>query len=208
MHQVLRFLFMGICLAASSSVFASGFYVGAGGGYQHVKIDGFSISLPPLGEIKLPDIKGKGGVGLIYTGYEFAGDVFALSFEANVQPTNIDIGPAYAPGLIKFKNSWGVNARPGIYLTPNIKAFGAIGWQQAFLEEGNHADSSSQLKGRDRIGGLYFGGGVEFTVPVGVDADNHLGFRVEYAHVDYGLSTLLSHTKTDAVLGSIFWRFG
>ncbi len=155
----------------STAANASGFYVGAFGGWTWNDTDA------PLGV----DLGVDGSDWGLFAGYDLTGlfqsgnTGLTAAIELHYAWSTADDSSALAS--IDKNNEWGISLRPGLTaLNMNgIKPYGIIGYSNTEFETTTAGGTVD-----DDFDGLELGVGVE--VPV----FNNFGVRVDYAHVFYG----------------------
>jgi outer membrane immunogenic protein len=170
----------------------TGFYVNAGGGYG-VWNASTTTTTPATGLCDLCTNQTQGGRGFIGTGgagfdYQFTdhlvGGVFGDADFGQISGTIQDAGPFLA-GSISNNWSWGVGARLGWLMTPELLAYGKAGFTQAhFTGTGMQDTFAGAYIGNSTPGfttnGWLVGAGVETMFAPG------WFFRTEYKVADYG----------------------
>jgi len=125
-----------------------------------------------------------------YAGYGRTFDRFYLGGEVDLGYSDVDgeatVGSLAATAEQDF--TYGISARAGFLLSPDILAYGRVGWGQTEFDVTAGSGSFS-----DEVEGWRYGGGVEVAL------SNNLLTRVEYTYTDYDEFDFTAGTTSVAV---------
>jgi outer membrane immunogenic protein len=182
----------------------TGFYVNAGGGYGVWNASTTTID-PATGLCDLCTNETQGGRGFIGTagvGFDdqftdrLVGGVFGDADFGQISGSIEDTNSSFA-GSINNNWSWGVGARLGWLITPDLLAYGKAGFTQAhFTGTGIEDTVTGAYVGNSTSGftanGWLVGGGIETMFAPG------WFFRTEYKVADYGAHQIADSGPTPA----------
>lgn len=175
-----------------------GVKVGVQAGWERRKID--ETVLPAPNSNRLND-KSSGISYGGFLGYDAQFDKFVLGVEGDFSPNGKTLRTAVAGGgTVELDSKWAASAsaRAGVALTPNLLAYGRLGYgfnrhTTRLLAAGNTTPVATTKTTSD---GLLYGGGLEYAI------NRNASLRVEYRHNDYD-GTL----NSNQVLGGLTLRF-
>ncbi|MCW5588229.1 MAG: outer membrane beta-barrel protein [Legionellales bacterium] len=181
----------GLAVASSAALAAAGgLYVGAGVGYQTLanKITGTDTT-NAVTTSHVMTLQGDGALGTLFVGYGFClsnnlwlgvelnGQMSGAKITNTLNDTTNTVSDTFEQ---KARAAWGVDFRPGYFVTPNTKAYAVLGWQQTrykTTETETVAGVATTANDNYKRNGFRYGGGME------VNLTNQLGLRAEWTQV-------------------------
>lgn len=175
-----------------------GIKFGVQAGWERRKID--ETLLPAPNSARLDD-KNSGITYGGFAGYDAQFDRIVLGVEADFSPNGKTLQSSLVNGgSIELDSKWAASAsaRAGIAITPNVLAYGRLGYGFNRYQIRSLAAGNSTPIATERVTGegLIYGGGLEFAM------NRNASFRVEYRRNDYDRSL-----RSDQVLGGLTVRF-
>ncbi|MEP2990598.1 MAG: outer membrane beta-barrel protein [Parasphingorhabdus sp.] len=136
-----------------------------------------------------------------FAGYDAQFDKIVLGVEGDFNPNGKTLRSTVAGGgSVELDSKWAASAsaRAGVALTPNLLAYGRLGYgfnrhTTRLLAAGNTTPVATSKATSD---GLLYGGGFEYAI------NRNASLRVEYRHNDYDGSL-----NSNQVLGGLTLRF-
>jgi len=181
-----------------------GVKIGVQAGWERRQVN--EALLPAPNDIRLTD-KTSGIIYGGFIGYDAQFDQIVVGVEAdfnlNGKTLRSTFGPQASPGpgaLIELDSKWAasVSARAGVAVTPELLAYGRVGYNlNRYTVRGFTAGNSTPVATAKATGdGFLFGGGLEYAI------NRNASFRLEYRRINQE-STLGSNQ----VLGGLTFRF-
>ncbi|MBB6254935.1 outer membrane protein [Nitrospirillum iridis] len=177
--------------ALAQSTFDGG-YVGANAGYDWF---GAHPRAKVAGQQSTPDNQAQGFNGGIFGGYGQTFDNIYLGGEGEVNFYTADrtFGDALGNYRVQPDYGFGVSARVGYVVQPDLLLFGRVGWQHTNVDFNTIQPGSAGVPQRysQEFDGVRYGVGGDYAI------DEHLFTRIEYDYTDY------SHTSRTLAAGEV-----
>lgn len=160
-----------------------GFKVGIQAGWEVREID--EVILPASNNFRLTDEISDFAYGG-FVGYDAQFDNLIIGVEAEFQPDGRALTADVAGvGSIEVESSWSANfsTRAGITVTPNLLAYGRLGYRLNRYKAKIDASGGSipVIKARSNGNGIVYGGGLEYAV------NKSVSIRAEYRETDFSI---------------------
>jgi len=176
----------------------NGFTAGIQAGWERRGID--ETVLPGTLDVRLAD-KSDGFAYGGFVGYDHQFDNIVIGVEAGFNPNGKTLNAAVpGGGSIELDSKWSaeVSVRAGVTLTPQLLAYGRVGYGvNRYRVRGFTAGNASPAASDSATGeGVIFGGGMEYAV------NRNMSLRAEYRRKEFDGSL-----SSDQVLSGVTFRF-